>query len=306
MDLNLVWPLPSPNPGCGFKVLYRRKSDSAYTELDISGSTVSGSTIPISAPADYEGKVISNCCGENVSPGAPFGVNAYVLLSTSAVYEGSNVMMTLSSPYSSGYDTLVNGTVTIVLNNASHQDIPFSVTYSAGNTTETFNLGSHQGVAVFASVITAIAPVFNNGGQLQQTDSVNTPPYFMFYYAGQDLTWHGSPTELPSFTLDAFNPTEIAADGVTVLAGSMLMSYILGSVIDSTSGFTSISIEVFDPMAAAPIGTTIVNTSPVGLRNIAINLTKASSPLSNATQFTMKAFWPDTTLIDQKAFYLPS
>lgn len=305
MNLNLVWSAPTPNPSCGFKAQYRRKGDPAYTELDISGSTVSGSTIAVVAPANYEGMIISNCC-ETVSAGQPFGVNAYVPLYAVASYSSGlqKIIITLTSAYSIGYDVLIQGSVTI-------NGIPtaFSGTYSAGSTSSIIEVQSGSPSNVLTNtVLTVVAPVFNNGGQLQQLDSINTPSYFKLYWSGNisGATWTGAPTQLPSFTLDAFNVTETSSPSGEILAGNLLMSYVLGEVFDNTSGFTSVSIEVFDPVGTVLIGSTIVNVTPLGLRNISISLAKSTSLLTTATAFTMKVLWPNDTVIDTKTFYLPT
>jgi hypothetical protein len=303
MNLDIAWSAPSPIPGCGYKALYRRKADPSYTEVDTSGTTL---TIGVEAPASYEGKLVSDCCSDSLSSGTPFGVNGYSVLNGSAIFDANTLILTLSSTYSNPYDHLVSGIVTVVLNNASHQDIPFSVTYAAGNTTQNFNLGIVQGVSVFSTTINSIAPVFNNGGQLQQLDAVNTPPYFKFYWSGDisGTTWDGAPADLPSFTLDAFTVTEISPDNTTILAGILNMSYILDTLYASV--YTSMNIEIFDPLDAAPIGTIIVNTSPLGLRSTSVSLTKGSSPLTTATGFIMRTLLPDLTVLDTKTFYLPS
>lgn len=308
MNLNLLWSVPTPNPNCGFKALYRRKSDPSYTELDISGSTISGSTISITTPANYEGDIVSNCCSDNLSLGSPFGVNAYVLLNSSALLQ-STLGLVLSSIYSNSYDTLVNGNVVVILNDESHFNVPFSVTYGAGNKTQTYSLGVvSQSQSILSTNITTISPIFNGGGQLQQLDIVNTPPYFSFYSASEisGSSWAGAPTQLPSFTLDGFNVTELDVDGVTVLSGNLIMSYILSQVYDNTSGSTDVLIEIIDQSNQVVIGSTFSNTSPVGLRNVTISLTKSVTTLDSSSQFKMRTFWPNGILIDTKVFYFPS
>ena len=125
---------------------------------------------------------------------------------------------------------------------------------------------------------------------------------FKFYFDGDaEPVWNGAPISLPSFTVDAFNPTEIDVDGITVLAGNLLVSYIL-SYFYMTS-FTSVELEVYDGIAL--IGSVILSTGPLGARNATIPLVKGASLLDPDTIFTMKAVWPDTTVIDTETFCLP-
>ena len=303
MNLDIAWSTPAPSPTCGYKALYRRRADPTYTEVDTSGTTL---VIPVSSPASYEGKVVCDCCSESVSAGVAFGVNAYSLVSASAVLSNGQLSLTVSSAYGNPYDTLVTGSITVMVN-SSPVAVPYTVTYPRGKTSNVFPLGAQAGTTVSATTITALAPVFANNGQLQELDPIRTPPYFKFYYAGQisGNTWGGSPASLPSFTLDQFNVTETSVDGTTVLAGQLLFSYILGAVFPNS--FTNFTIEVFDPAApSVPIGSVILSKTPLGLRSESILLNKSASPLTSATQFTMKVYWPDNTLFDTKQFYLPS
>lgn len=302
MNLNLAWSLPSPTPNCGFKALYRRKGDPSYTEIDTSGTTL---TIPIAAPANYEGLIVSDCCNDD-SSGTPFGVNSYVPVTVTGATNGSShLIITVTSPFASSYATIITGTVT--LNNMTQ--VAFSVTYSAGNISQTFDKGAVSyppNTPVVALSVSAVSPVFDNGGQLQQFDAINTPPYFEFYWTGNisGSTWNGSPLSLPSFTLDSFTATEMAPDGVTILAGQLNMSYVVDSVF--ANAFTSMLLQIYDPLGSSPIGSVVVNKSPLGVRTASVILTKATSPLTPATAFTIKATWPDLTLFDTKTFNLPS
>lgn len=302
MNLDISWSVPSPAPTCGFKAQYRRKTDPTYTEVDTTGTTLA---LSVEAPASYEGKVFCDCCSESISNGVSFGINAYSLLSASAVVNNQTLTLTLSSDYSNPYDTLVEGNITVVVQN-NPQVVPFSVTYNKDNTTQDFNLGASQGQSVDSTEITVIGPIFNGGGQLQQVDPLSTPPYFKFYYSGEisGNTWNGSVASLPSFTLDQFNVTELAVDGITPLAGQLMFSYILGTVFPNA--WDSFSIEVYDPSSSVLVGSTILSKLPLGLRSEVINLTKDVSPLDNTTEFVMKVLWPDNTIFDVKTFYLPS
>jgi len=111
MRIYLQWLNPAPFPTCGFKVLYRRKGDSAYSSVDTSGTTTSGSTmltVPIDAPSCYEGLIQSNCCDNILSPGDPYGVNVYVGMAVSVAVRLDPLAfrVTLTSAYGNPYDTL--------------------------------------------------------------------------------------------------------------------------------------------------------------------------------------------------------
>ncbi len=302
MNLDITWSAPSPVPGCGYRALYRRKSDPSYTEIDTSGNTLS---VSVEAPASYEGKLVSDCCSESTSPGAAFGVNAYDTIVADVAYDPDTqgALLTLTTTYASVYDTIVNGIVDIDYG-IGPVTTPFEVTYPAGSTTYTTVLMQAIPSAVFTDLtIGGVSPIFGNGGELQQYDAVNTPPYYKLYWEGNvsGTTWAGSPSELPSFTLDAFTPTEYDVDE-NVLAGVLNMSYIIGE--QYSNDFNTLTMEVYDATSVL-IGTTTLTKAPNGLRQASIALEKASSELSTSTEFTMKVLWPDLTLIDTKVFYLP-
>lgn len=299
MNLNIGWTPPSPIPTCGYKALYRRNGDPAYTQIETSGTSL---VIPVTAPVSYEGTVISDCCESAASSGIAFGINAYSTFTVSAVVSNLGVCtVTIASTYPNPYATVITGS--FVLNGTT--TVNFSITYAAGYTTQsTIIAGTYVQLATASNYnVSSVAPVFNNGGQLQQFDSVNTPEYFGFYWSGNisGTTWDGSPVSLPSFSQNAFNVTEIATDGTTVLAGNFLFSYILDRIY--ANSFNTVTFEVFD--GATMIGTTTSFKMPLGLRQESIALTKGSNPLGTSTAFTMKAYWPDGTLIDTRTFYLP-
>jgi hypothetical protein len=305
MNLNLAWTTPSPLPTCGYKALYRRKADPTYTEIDTSGTTL---TLVVEAPASYEGNIVSDCCAGTggTSSGTPFGVNAYQALNVSASISGTVLTVSANSHFGNSYDVIVTATANWQSGSTPHS-ITQQGTYPAGSTSGViFHWDVAAGSTVDANGITdvLIGPIFTGGGQLQQLDSVNTPPYFGFYWSGNisGSTWDGSPLSLPSFTLDAFTPTELSPDGLTILAGNLNLSYIADQIF--SNAFTSLSLEVYDATSAF-VGSTIISKTPLGLRTATITLTKATSPLTSATQFTVQAVWPDLTVIETKTFFLP-
>lgn len=301
MNLNLTWTAPSPRPTCGFKAEYRRKADSSYNELVTSGTTA---TIVVNAPTCYEGVVISDCCSGSTATGAPFGINAYSTFSiTGTLNNLREVAITVTSLYPNPYLLKITGTYVITFHGApgTHS---FTFNYPANSTsyTDIVSGGYAQGVSLSDLTITQYIPEFDNKGALQILDPILTPSYFKFYFGGDaEPVWNGAPISLPSFTIDAFNPTEIDVDGTTVLAGNLLVSYIL-SYFYMTS-FTSVELEVYDDITL--IGSVILSTGPLGARNAIIPLVKGSNPLDSGTLFTMKAVWPDTTIIDTERFSLP-
>ncbi len=313
MNLNLTWTNPTPHAPCGYKAFYRRKSDPQYTELDTSGNSSGTTTLSISvpAPANYEGYVQSDCCDSLISTGDPFGVNSYLTFhAVAAKNAGLNgFQVTITSAYANPYPTVITGsfdyTITI-----TPVTIPFTVTYPAGSTSAVLAIGT-GGQVTFTGIVSNTkvynyAPSFTNGGTLQQLDSVLTPSYFKLYWDGNTSgsTWDGSPTDLPSFTLDQFNVTEIDGSGV-IQAGDLLISWVQANLYNSgVSPNNIITLEVYDPTPIL-IGSTIINAGPVGLRESSIALTKASYVLTTATLFTMKALWADDTLINSRTFYLP-
>lgn len=307
MTLTLAWTNPTPLPTCGYKAFYRRPKDSAYTESDTSGMTSGSTTIalPLSAVASYEGYIQTDCCSDLLSDGVPFGVNGYsqFTIAISIVVIHQQWLVTVTSPFANPYDTIISGTINFtLLGTPTTQD--YTITYAAGSTSYAVEVGVANGSAVFVSnVITAYAPEFDNGGQLQQFDPALTPSYFQLLDTSGH-TWTGSPTSLPSFTLDAFNVTEV--DGSSnPIAGDLLLSWIQPSAYSGgTSPYNIITITVTDQDNAL-LGETIVSTLTNGLRNTTISLTKAARALSTSTLFTMKTYWADDGLITTKTFYLP-
>lgn len=304
MNLNISWSAPSPIPSCGYKALYRRKADPSYTEIDTSGTTL---TIPVTAVASFEGNIVSDCCSDSISSGTPFGVNGYLPLTVTATINSiqQQFVISLISAFANPYATLVAGTIHYTISSVPFT-LDYNVTLLGGQTSGSTSVGVASGSAVLVSnVVSSIAPVFDNGGQLQQLDSINTPSYFKFYLSTNisGNTWDGSPLSLPSFTLDSFTATEINPDGITILAGLLNFSYILNTVPGSI--YTTFALEIFDPVGSVLIGTVNLLVTPLGLRSSSIILTKSTSPLTTATQFIAKAVWPDLTIINTRVFYLP-
>lgn len=306
--LSLTWDNPIPHPDCGYKAFYRRKGDSEYTEIDTSGST-SGTTnivAQLSAPANIEGYITSDCCSGSESVGAPFGINSYSPFNVDVVNNtiDQQYIATVSSEYPNTYRTLIQGTFQSTIDGT----VPFGVIYPSGSTSTDFIIDTASPAAVVSNiVVTSYSSIFDYGGQLQQFDPFTTPPYFEFYWDGTTgVTWNGSPSSLPSFTLDAFNITEQDEDE-NALQGNLLISWVYDSLYgDGESPYNLITLEVFDP-GNNSLGEVVLNASPLGVRNSAIVLTRFSEafPLTDQTQLTMQARWNDESVIDSHSFYLP-
>lgn len=309
MHLNITWNNPVPLPSCGFDAYYRRKGDSEYSTLATSGTT-SGSTVPISAPASYEGYVKSDCCSGVVSPPAPFGVNAYSGLHVAISFTTNPIpsyIATITSSYPNPYNTLITGTF-ISTNTSGSTTVAYSATYPAGSITATVVLGNSPASSsetITNPLIVSIAPVFDNGGSIQQFDAVDTPPYFMFYDGSTSgVTWNGSPTTLPSFTLDAFNVTSQDSN-LNILSGDLLVSWIQESLyMSAVSPYDFITFQVKDADNVI-IGSLLTTPNALGLVNAVIPLTKAARALIPTTPLIMITRWGNTSLISSKSFYLP-
>lgn len=307
MHLNIAWVNPSPHPECGYKAIYRKNADDVYNTFLTSGST-SGSTtiaVPVLYPACFEGNVYSDCCLDSLSTGTPFGVNAYspFFLSVAMQVSPLKYLMTITSTFANPYDTLITGTFTSSLAGT----VSYTATYVAGSIHAVVTLSNTPSSAneVISNIqVSAIAPVFDNGGTLQQLDTVSTPDYFQFYYTSGTTTWNGSPTVLPSFLLNSFSAT-IQAPDFTVLAGDLLVSWIQQyPYAGGASPYDTVTFKVYDSDNAL-LGTAASYTSTNGLINATITLTKAAVPLVTTNLFTIKTYWSDNTLINTKTFYLP-
>ena len=306
MNLNIAFDNPTPIAPCGYKALYRRKGDPSYTELSASGAT-SGQTsihIGLSAPASYEGTIQSNCCAESLSDTLPFGVNAYspvlVLVSIRAV--PLNYIATVTAPYGNPYATVITGTFM-----SSGSTLNYSLTFPANSTSSSIVLANSASSAseyIHNTTVGAIAPVYDNGGAIQQYDPVSTPPYFQFFSSGTTApAYNGIPITYPSFTLDQFHANAYDQSG-NILAGALFVSWIQDVVYNSgASPYNVLTFKVYD--GATQIGATSFDPTILGLRQTSIQLTKLTNPRTPGYAFTMKVMLSDTSLSSAKTFYLP-
>lgn len=298
MNLSIAWVPPVPAPTCGYRALYRAKGATAYAEITTSGTTA---TAAVGGPACYEGLVKSDYCSGTAS-GVPFGINSYGEFSVAvALNDSGEAEITISSTYPNPYDLMVSGTFDATANLMT-TTYPFSdITLSAGETSYSqIVTGTLPGSPIISNIlVTSFASVFNEGGQLQQLDPVNTPEYFQFYWDQDgEPAWDGAPISLPSFTLDSFTITEQDISG-NPRAGTLYFSYIVPDTY--VAPFSLVELTVIDD--TGEVGSTIVSIAGKGLTTASINISIPGSILDNRQ---ISAYWPDTTLITNRYFHLPT
>ena len=309
MNLTLQWTNPVQHPSCGYKAVFRRKSDSAYTELAISGTTSGTSllTIGVPAPASYEGYIQSDCCLDNLSTGDPFGVNGYSPLSIAIAVQANplHYIATITSTYANPYDNVITGSFT----SSVQGTVSFTVTYPADSTTADVTLVSTPASAaeVISNItVSSITPSFSNGGSLQQLDPVRTPAYFEFYSTSGTTVWNGDPLVLPSFTLDAFNVTETDTNG-NVITGDLLVSWAQPYLYGGGTGiYSSFTVVIQETVSLDDMGTWEYIPSANGLRNATIKLSRIGANfITSSLSYTMHFNWADGNEVETKDCYLP-
>jgi len=306
--MTITWDSPITLPDGGFIGSYRRRAMTTPYETFVTSGTTSGNTysLTVEAPASYDGYMQSVCTAlDSTSEQDPFGVNAYLPLNFSAETNvAGQLVLTVYSDFGNPYDTLVTGT--IVASDASSN--AFSVTYDATNTTQEFTIVNNLPPSQPATSITvsSIAPAFDNGGQIQQLDTVLTPDYFLFYNGlTSGTTWNGNPALLPSFTLDNFIPTEQDVDE-NITKGLLNFSWIYNSVyMSGVSPYTFVTLKVLDPADDSVMGTVIMAPTPIGLRNNSIEITKQITAITDANQFKLRLYWANGSNGGTVTFYLP-
>lgn len=307
--INITWGAPTPYPGCNYEAFYRAKSASTYSYVTTSGTTSGATTIPVTLPAVgcYEGYVQADCCGDTVSIGTPFGVNAYQQLTVGIVSKGNpaTYFVKFGSAYPNPYGTLVSGYFT----DSNHVgSISFSnVLLPGGSSNVLINTGISSYNGTISGVVTNnITPIFDNGGVIQQTDLLLTPEYFQ-YILTSGTTWSGSPIDLPSFTVDQFNVTELTTSG-SVNAGQLIMSWIYDSNYNGSAAppYDTVTFTVTDYNNNDVMGSVTVPTLTIGLRSTTINLVDMSgSGIRSSSPYVITATWSDTSVISSAKFYLP-
>lgn len=316
MNLTTTWNNSTPSPSCGYILSYRRKGDSVYTTIATSGSTQSTSLISVfpKVPANYEGFVQSNCCNGNLSLPDNWGVNTYSLLQAAVTVRVSpyNFILNLTTQYANPYPTLVTGSFIT----QSSSTLTYSQTFPANSTSVAITLPQTPGQGesgTLPTTINTIGAIFNNGGQLQQFDAINTPAYFEYISSsGQTsgtTSWFGSPLVLPSFTLDSFSVTELNMGG-SPIAGNLLFSWVQRILFNS--GTIPYNVMTFNIAESDNLGV-ILGTVHVSLKNglttATITFNKGMHNISPSTQYAMSVFWNDGTQPatgNRVSFYLPT
>ncbi len=309
ISLTFTWDSPVSLPDGGFIGSYRRKAMSTPYNTFVTSGTTSGNTytLTVGAPANYEGYMQSSCIAlDSESSNDPFGVNAYLPLNFSARSNNvAQLILTISSDFGSPYDTLVEG---IIIGSDSSSN-PFSVTYTVGNTEQEYNIASNilpANTPAISITISAITPTFNNGGQLQQLDTILTPDYFLFYNGlTSGTTWNGNPATLPSFTLDNFIPTEQDVDE-NITKGLLNFSWIYDSIyMNGVSPYTFVTLKVLDPADDSVMGSVVMSPTPIGLRSNSIEITKQVTAITSSNQFKLRLYWANGSNGGDLSFYLP-
>ena len=305
MNLIITWTAPVPLPDCGFIINYRRNYDSTYTAISTSGTT-SGNTysVEVEAAACFEGYIQSNCCSDNLSINTGFGVNSYQPLTIDATIMDTQITDTGTSEFPNPYDVVVSGDAYITTLGVP-STVPVSGTYPAGSTEYVIFETTAPFTVLNGFTVNSIVPVFDQGGALQQYDSVNTPPYFQFYWDQNTsgTTWNGSPLDLPSFILREFNITTQSPGG-DVLAGNLLISWIAPPQYGGDdSEYNEVILNVYDSTSAFMGSATIYPTR--GFVQATISIEKGVDTIGPGTEFTMTSQWGDGTVTATKLFYLP-
>lgn len=273
-------------------------------------------------PACYEGIVESNCCLDFFSDASTskWGVNAWQPLYVNVRPDFDNRLyyITVTSLYPNPYPTLISGTFYGYNFLTSGSTVSYSSTYPAGVTSYTYTMYNTGPYGVVSNVlVTSIAPIFDNGGTLQQRDTVNTPQYFGFYNtsgctSGSTTSgctapvWNGSPILLPSFTLDGFNVTAVDTSS-NPIAGNLLISWIQSATFGGGAGiYHSITFQIYDSTGTTLQGTVTVPYGVAGLNNTSIHMISTVGTIAITTQYQMRTLWADTSISATQQFYLPT
>jgi hypothetical protein len=322
--LTILWQAPVPLPACNYTVAYRAKSAASYTFVNTTTSTSGSNSLLVSGlvPACYEGFVQSNCCGDNLSDltHSYWGINTWQPLYAMPhlSYNLVQYQLALTSVYPNPYPTIVSGSFIAIFTSGT-STIPFSVTYPANSIYYNTIIGPVIGPIPtgFGATTMTISPVFDNGGTLQQRDTVNTPQYFGFYNTSGCTSgattsgctapiWNGSPILLPSFTLDGFNVTSVDTMG-NPIGGTIPISWIQSATFGGGSGiYSSITFQVFDSTGVHLQGSITVPYGVPGLNNAAIPITSTLGTITTGIQYLMKTLWADTSVSASQLFYLPT
>ena len=320
-SLTILWAAPIPNPTCNYIVAYRAKSAASYTFVNTSGSTsgINSLVVPTILPACYEGFVQSNCCGDNLSDvsTSKWGVNAWQPFYVNAWVVGTQIMASIYTLYPNPYPLFVNFTYHKT-NTSGTTSSSFSGQLPANNTyySAVAEVGIPAGTTISSVLTPSWASVFDNGGNLQQKDTVNTPQYFGFYNTSGCTSgttsgctppvWNGSPITLPSFTLDGFNVTNIDTMG-NPIGGNLLVSWIQAGTFGGGAGiYHTITFQIFDLTGTILQGLVTVPYGVPGLNNATIPILSTLGTIDIYKEYMMKTLWADTSVSGTALFFLPT
>jgi hypothetical protein len=310
MDLSITFSSPSPTPACGFIATYRRKSESSYTSVTSSGTTIA---IELDAAGSYEGKIYSDCCSGGTSDGVPYGTNLYVPVGIEITHDGAHYQGELTAVHPIPYDVVISGSFDQTCSGVTTAK-QFRAVLSADTTEDTVYLTIGDMVTqiqvgcaeptIDNLDIDSFSVDYGNEGDIPWND-VDLTPYngIPYWDVNSGVTWSGSVAELPSFTLDQFTPTVTENDAAT--QGILYMSWINSSQYgEGGSPYGSTFFKVFD--GADLIGTSgTVDTSIMGLHSAFITLTKDTQDLDEDSTFTFKTYWANGTLVSTQDITLP-
>ncbi len=307
MTLEITYDLVTPAPACGYKVLYRKYGAPGYTTVTTSGDTVTVNGI--AAPCCMEGFVQSDCCLENQSESAPFGINSYVQVFVDIQVSNDPSLhyeALVTSEYGNPYDVFISGEFDT--DASGGLTIPYTVLYPADSTEATITIDDATPVSINETIsnitIDNIAPDFTAPGELQHFNGVLTPNYFAFIATSGD-TWDGSPLSLPSFTLNGFVVTEQEED-LTITQGNLLASWAYTTVYENGDmPYDTVTFQVYDSNNDL-IGSVSIDPTIKGLRNISIPLTKDTIDLNTTNVFTIKTLWDNEAISATKECTLPA
>lgn len=307
--MTIMWTAPVILPVSGYIGSYRRKGVTTPYQTFITSGTTSGNTysLNLEAPANYSGFIQSVCAGEDFSDESPFGINAYLPLHITIVTSGTTVIGIGTLTYPNPYDTLINGTLYYHVGSDPQQSFTGTATYPANSTNyQIINTNIPDGAIFDYYIINYMLPGFNNGGEIQQFDSVLTPQYFQIISElTSGATWNGNPATLPSFTLDNFIPTEQDTEG-NITKGLLNFSWIYDSVyMNGISPYTFGTFRCIDIGDNSTMGEVTFSVNPIGGRTNSIMITKQSTAITPDNLFRLRFIWANGSVGGNSDFYLP-
>lgn len=307
MNIVLNFTAPSPAPTCGFQATYRQKTSTSYLLAVSSGASMTISPVP----GSYEGNVYSNNC-DSLSVGSPYGVNLRVPVKVGIVNTGADYQLYISSAYPLPYQQTIYGQFTQTTTNPTTvATVSFQAIFPAGSPIATVLITLLDGITfipvsgTYSSLsVTGIVANLPYSGSIAHADPALTPSNATPYWIASGYTWEGSPTTLPSFTLDYFSPITYGSDG-KALTGTLAISWIQSDLISGGgSPYDTVAFQVYD-------GSTLIGqnpgvaTSKMGLNTATIGITKSSQVFNTTSVFTLKTLWTNGSIIKSLPMSIP-